>query len=49
MDEYGIFSGIITLEDVIEAIVGQQIVGEFDPDIDMRERALRKGEQLKKH
>ena len=49
VDEYGTFSGLITLEDVIEAIVGQEIVGEFDPDIDMRARALRQGKQLKKN
>lgn len=47
IDEYGIFSGIITLEDVIEAIVGQEIVGEFDLAVDMRERARRRGRHLR--
>ncbi len=47
IDEYGVFSGIIALEDVIECIVGQEIVGEFDLAVDMRERARRQGKRLK--
>jgi CBS domain containing-hemolysin-like protein len=42
MDEYGAFSGVITLEDVLEEIVGEEIVGEFDPEVDMQEAARRR-------
>ena len=43
IDEYGLFSGIVSLEDVLEEIVGAEIVGEFDPAVDMRERARHHG------
>ena len=42
------FAGIVTLEDVIEEIVGREIVGEFDPAVDMREQARQERQNLKR-
>jgi len=42
VDEYGTFSGVITMEDVIEHIIGQEIFEDDDPAIDMRELARRR-------
>lgn len=39
VDEYGTMTGIISLEDVIEEIVGQEIMDETDNTKDMRELA----------
>lgn len=46
IDEYGVFCGIVSLEDVLEEIVGAEIVGEFDPAVDMQERARRHGRTI---
>lgn len=42
VDEYGTMSGVITMEDVIEHIIGQEIFEEDDPAVDMRELARRR-------
>ncbi|MBL8024871.1 MAG: DUF21 domain-containing protein [Fibrobacteres bacterium] len=46
VDEYGGFSGVVTLEDVLEEMIGRQIIGEFDKTADMSEMARRKGRRL---
>ncbi|MCX7697182.1 MAG: CNNM domain-containing protein [Bacteroidales bacterium] len=38
VDEYGIFSGIITLEDILEALLGLKIIDEKDIHPDFREK-----------
>ena len=39
LDEYGGFDGVVTLEDVVETLIGIEIVDEADTTVDMRQLA----------
>lgn len=48
IDEYGTFRGLVTMVDVIETMLGQEIVDETDEVVDMQEYAKEQWEKAQK-
>ena len=46
VDDYGDITGIVTLEDVLESLIGEEIVDETDSAVDMQEVAQRRKREL---